>query len=64
MKLKNALREALINSSKEKEPPITKRKARHAIKSMSLDTRVLDTRVARPPLDDLLTLAEALNDHI
>ena len=64
MKLKNALREALISSSKEKESPLTKRKARHTIKSMSLDPRVLDTRVARLPLDDLLTLAEALNDHI
>ena len=64
MKLKNALREALISSSKGKESPITKRKARHTINSMSLDHRVLDTRVARLPLDDLLTLAEALNDHI
>jgi 16S rRNA (adenine1518-N6/adenine1519-N6)-dimethyltransferase len=64
MKLKNALREALINSSKRQESFITKRKARHIIKSMNLDPRVLDTRVARLSLDDLLTMTEALNDHI
>ncbi|EMR74019.1 dimethyladenosine transferase (rRNA methylation) [Thaumarchaeota archaeon SCGC AB-539-E09] len=64
MKLKNALREALITSSKDRGPPVTKREAKNIINSMNLDPRILDTRVARLSLHDLLTVEKALNDHI
>jgi 16S rRNA (adenine1518-N6/adenine1519-N6)-dimethyltransferase len=59
-KLKNALREAIIASSREYGGPETKREAASFIKSMGLNRITLEKRVARLSLSDLLQLREAL----
>ncbi len=53
MKLKNALRESLIEASRRFPGPSTKREAKVFIASMGLDNSLLDRRVARMSLSDL-----------
>jgi 16S rRNA (adenine1518-N6/adenine1519-N6)-dimethyltransferase len=59
-KLKNALREAFIASSREFDGPKTKREAGSLISSMGLDRDVLEKRVARLSLGDLIEILERL----
>jgi 16S rRNA (adenine1518-N6/adenine1519-N6)-dimethyltransferase len=59
-KLKNALREAIIASSRAQGGPGTKRKSRRLIESMALDNVILEKKVARLSLLDLKLLRERL----
>ena len=59
-KLKNALREALIASSKVLEGPSTKREARAQVRSMGLGEAMLEGRVARLSLPELQLLFRSL----
>jgi 16S rRNA (adenine1518-N6/adenine1519-N6)-dimethyltransferase len=59
-KLKNALREAFIASSREFDGPKTKREAGNLISSMGLDRDVLEKRVARLSLGDLIEILKRL----
>jgi 16S rRNA (adenine1518-N6/adenine1519-N6)-dimethyltransferase len=59
-KLKNALREAIIASSRAHGGPETKREARRLIESMALGSVTLEKKVARLSLLDLRLLQERL----
>ena len=59
-KLKNALREAIIASSRAHGDPGTKREARGLIESIELDSATLEKKVARLSLSDLRFLLERL----
>lgn len=64
MKLRNALREALISASRRYGGPPTKREARQRVEAMDLSPIMLEKRVARLSLNDLRALTRALDDHI
>jgi 16S rRNA (adenine1518-N6/adenine1519-N6)-dimethyltransferase len=59
-KLKNALREAIIASSRDHGGPGTKREARGLIESIELSSATLEKKVARLSLSDLRSLLERL----
>ncbi len=60
MKLKNALRESVVDSSKSNGGPKTKREATKWVESVGLGGALLERRVARLNLNDLLLVREFL----
>lgn len=64
MKLRNALREALIASSPRYGGPTTKRGARGLISMMGMEDALLERRVARLSLEDLEETSRRMEPHL
>jgi len=60
MKLKNALRESIVDSSREFGGPYTRREAGKLVESAGLGKALLEKRVARLSLRDLLLVRKSL----
>ena len=62
-KLKNGLRDALIDLSQEKRKPLTKKQAQEVIDDFRLPEKVLDTLIAKVSLGVLEEIREKVEDY-